>query len=139
MKRRAISAAVAQLLYTQLVIGSNPILPINKKKKKMTHFEWSVDYLKKYSSLGEHSNIVYVLGYTCIGINTEGTIRTEYGKGGEATLSTDNLSSPIPYEDLTEADVRGWLSGVKSSVENIIEGQINGSDDVEIRNFPWNS
>ena len=105
----------------------------------MTHFEWSIDYLKKYSSLGEHSNIVYVLGYTCIGINTEGTIRTEYGKGGEATLSTDNLSSPIPYEDLTEADVHGWLSGVKSSVENIIEGQINGSDDVEIRNFPWNS
>ncbi len=28
LRIRAISAAVAQLLYTQLVIGSNPILPI---------------------------------------------------------------------------------------------------------------
>ena len=36
----------------------------------------------KYSSLGEHSNIVYKVGYTCTGINTSGILTTRLGKGG---------------------------------------------------------
>ena len=75
----------------------------------MTQYNWRIDHLRKYSSLGEHSNIVYELGYTCIGVNTAGTIRTEYAKGGTLTLSTDSLSNPIAYNDLTEEIVEGWL------------------------------
>ena len=73
----------------------------------MTHFNWSIDYLKKYSSLGEHSNIVYSVGYTCTGINTSGILTTRYGEGGSVGLSTAGLESPVAYESLTEDIVQG--------------------------------
>ena len=73
----------------------------------MTHFEWRIDYLKKYSSLGEHSNIVYQVGYTCTGINTSGIRTDRYTIIG---LSTESLVSPIAYASLTEDDVQGWVS-----------------------------
>ena len=105
----------------------------------MTQYNWRIDHLRKYSSLGEYSNIVYELGYTCIGVNTAGTIRTEYAKGGTLTLSTDSLSNPIAYNDLTEEIVEGWLSPIKSDVEHLVEAEITGNDETYIRNLPWSS
>ena len=103
----------------------------------MTHFEWRIDYLKKYSSLGEHSNIVYKVYYTCTGINTSGILTTRWGKGGNIGLSTENLENPIPYESLTENDVQGWLVGIKPSIQNEVEESINGGDTSPISVMPW--
>ena len=103
----------------------------------MTHFNWSIDYLKKYSSLGEHSNIVYAVGYTCAGINTAGTISMEFSTSGNLDLNTENLVDPVAYANLTEDIVIGWLSGIKSTVENKVEGNINGNDETIIKTMPW--
>ena len=103
----------------------------------MTHFEWRIDYLKKYSSLGEHSNIVYQVGYTCTGINTSGILTDRYTFGGSVGLSTESLVSPIAYASLTEDNVQGWVSSVKPEVQSTVEEYINGGDDVEVVNFPW--
>ena len=103
----------------------------------MTHFNWSIDYLKKYSSLGEHSNIVYSVGYTCTGINTSGILTNKYGAGGSVGLSTENLENPVAYGSLTEEIVQGWLSETKLKVEPIVEGDINGGDATAIQVMPW--
>ena len=105
----------------------------------MTRYTWRIDHLRKYSSLGEHSDIVYEVGYTCIGENRHGTIRTNYSIGGKLTLSTDNLSNPISYGDLTEEIVLDWLSPVKTDTENLVEAEITGNDETYIRNLPWRS
>ena len=94
----------------------------------MTHFEWRIDYLKKYSSLGEHSNIVYQVGYTCTGINTSGIRTDRYSIGGATGLSTESLADKY---------VQGWVSSVKPGVQSIIEEYINDGDEVEVVNFPW--
>ena len=105
----------------------------------MTRYTWRIDHLRKYSSLGEHSDIVYEVGYTCYGENRHGTIRTEYSLGGKLTLSTDSLSNPISYDDLTEEIVLNWLSPVKTDTENLVEAEITGNDETYIRNLPWRS
>ena len=87
----------------------------------MTHFEWRIDYLKKYSSLGEHSNIVYQVGYTCTGINTSGIRTDRYSIGGATGLSTESLADPIPY----------------SSKVMFPYKYINDGDELEVVNFPW--
>ena len=103
----------------------------------MTHFEWSIDYLKKFSSLGEYSDIVYEVGWTCTGINTSGIITTRSGQGGAIELPTENLENPVAYESLTEEIVQGWLSSTKPNVESIVEGDINGGDATAIQVMPW--
>ena len=103
----------------------------------MTHFDWRINYRKKYSSLGEHSNIVYQVGYNCTGINTSGIRTDRYSIGGSIGLSTESLADPIPYASLTEGDVQGWVSSVKPEVQSTIEEYINGGDEVEVVNFPW--
>jgi len=103
----------------------------------MTHFDWRIEYLKKYSSLGEHSNIVYEVGYTCTGINTSGIRTDRYAYHGLVELSTENLTSPIAYDSLTEDNVQSWMSLVKPEVQSKVDEYINGSDNVKIVNFPW--
>ena len=104
----------------------------------MTHFDWRIDYLKKYSSCGEHNNIVYEVGYTCTGINTSGIMTTKHSEAGSVLLSTENLVDPISYGSLTEDIVQGWISKTKPTGESIIEGFINGGDDYPIDSMPWN-
>ena len=103
----------------------------------MTHFNWNIEYLKKYSSLGEHNDIVYTVGYDCTGINTSGILTTTYNKIGSVDLSTENIENPVPYADLTKDIVINWLSDIKSTVETNVEGNINGNDETYIQNFPW--
>ena len=103
----------------------------------MTRYTWRIDHLRKYSSLGEYSDIVYEVGYTCTGENRHGTIRTKYVVGGKMTLSTDILSNPIAYDDLTEEIVLSWLSPIKTDTENLVEAEITGNDKTYIRNLPW--
>ena len=93
--------------------------------------------MQKYSSLGEHSNIVYSVGYTCVGINTAGTISMEFSTSGNLDLNTENLVDPVAYVNLTEDVVLGWLSEIKTTVETKVEGQINGNDETIIKTMPW--
>ena len=103
----------------------------------MTQFNWSVDYLKKYSSVDEYSDIVYAVGYNCTGINTSGILTNKYGAGGSVGLSTESLENPIAYESLTEDTVQGWISEIKSDIETKVEANINGGDDTPVEVMPW--
>ena len=53
----------------------------------MTHFDWEISYLKKYSTHGEFSDIVYEVGYTCVGINTAGILTSKNSYASSHSLS----------------------------------------------------
>ena len=97
----------------------------------MTHFEWSVDYLKKYSSVDEYSDIVYAVGYTC-SINTSGIRTDTYNKIKIVGSLLKVLQNQLHTESLTEDIVIGWLSDeIKVAVEINVEEYINdGNDEV---------
>ena len=106
------------------------------------HISWDINYLKKHTTLGEHSNIVYELEWQCSGINTTGII-TSHHYMGNVTLNTSNISNPIPYESLTKDVVVGWA---KSSpdvdpefIENYIMEEMTVDDPIAdaITTMPW--
>jgi len=92
----------------------------------MTNFNWTVTQL--YTQTIE-SNPYYVVTaiYDVVGVNGEYTASL---KNNNAQFSTADVTTFIPYEDLTEAIVIGWIkeslgeNGI-ISIEACIQGQIN--------------
>jgi len=103
----------------------------------MTHFDWEINYLKKYSTHGEFSDIVYEVGYTCVGINTAGILTSKNSYASSHSLSIDGLENPIAYSSLTEDIVMGWINEAKPAIESAVEGNINGADASPITVMPW--
>ena len=104
------------------------------------HLSWDIKHLKKHSTLGEHSDIVYEIGWICSGINTAGLI-TFHDYDDTITLKTSDLSNPIPYASLTKDVVIGW---VKDNCDvNYIEDYVMGemtiidNDPDKITTLPW--
>jgi hypothetical protein len=68
---------------------------------KITH-TWSI---KNLDQLNDDKKIVANVNFEVE--STNGTISTR--SGGMVKLETDNLSNPIPYADLTQEIVIGWV------------------------------
>ena len=91
----------------------------------MTTFTWAVTALYT-ETVATEQNYVVIANYTVLGV--DGTYNAELSN--TATFSTASVSPFIPYEDLTEAIVIGWIQddlgpdGV-SNIEASIQGQIN--------------
>jgi hypothetical protein len=91
----------------------------------MTTFTWAVTALYT-ETVATEQNYVVIANYTVVGV--DGTYSAELSN--TARFSTASVSPFIPYEDLTEAIVIGWIQdelgpdGV-SNIEACIQGQIN--------------
>jgi hypothetical protein len=91
----------------------------------MTTFTWAVTALYTETIAGEQ-NYVVIANYSVVGV--DGTYSASLSN--IARFSTESMSPFIPYEDLTEAVVIGWIQtdlGV-DGVDNIyacIQGQID--------------
>jgi len=91
----------------------------------MTTFTWAVTALYT-ETVATEQNYVVIANYTVVGV--DGTYSAELSN--IARFSTDSVSPFVPYEDLTEAIVIGWIQdelgpdGV-SNIEACIQGQIN--------------
>ena len=107
-------------------------------------YTWAVTSLKKTTD-GSISNVVVQSTWTCTGTDEDG----DSGVFNGATpfpLSSVDPAAFIPYEDLTEADVLGWIQAVvvgayKEHVDAQIMKQIALEKDpvVDVPNgdFPW--
>ena len=91
----------------------------------MTTFTWAVTALYTETVAGEQDYVV-IANYSVVGV--DGTYSASLSN--IARFSTASVSPFIPYEDLTEAIVIGWIQselGVDgvSNIESCIQGQID--------------
>ena len=91
----------------------------------MTTFTWAVTALYT-ETVGTEQDYVVIANYTVVGVDDTYSASLS----NIARFSTESVSPFIPYEDLTEADVIGWIQtdlGV-DGVNNLyacIQGQID--------------
>ena len=91
----------------------------------MTTFTWAVTALYT-ETIATEQNYVVIANYTVIGV--DGTYNAELSN--IARFNTASVSPFVPYEDLTNDIVIGWIQdelgpdGV-SNLEACIQGQIN--------------
>lgn len=66
---------------------------------------WTATNLDYYTSLDDHTDVVYVVHWNCQDEDADGNIGRCYGTVG---LSTDDLSDFTAYADITEEQAIGW-------------------------------
>jgi hypothetical protein len=91
----------------------------------MTNFNWIVNALYTQTIAGEQDYVV-IASFDVVGIDGEYTAKVT----GTQTFSTESVSPFIPYEDLTNIIVVGWIQQDlgQDAIENIystIQGQID--------------
>ena len=91
----------------------------------MTTYTWNVTALYTETVAGEQ-NYVVIANYEVIGVDGQYTA----GLSNIARFNTESMSPFIPYEDLTNEIVIGWIQtdlGVDgvSNLEACIQGQID--------------
>jgi hypothetical protein len=107
-------------------------------------YTWAVTSLKKTTD-GSVDNFVVQSTWTCTGTDEDGDSGTF---NGATPFPLDSLDPAtfIPYEDLTEADVLGWIEAVVvGSYKDHVDAQINKQIalikdpvvDVPEGDFPW--
>lgn len=91
----------------------------------MTTFTWAVDALYTETIEGQQDYVV-IANYTLSGVDGE----YEASISGIAQFSTESVGEFIPYDELTEAIVVGWIQdelgedGV-ANLEACVQGQID--------------
>jgi hypothetical protein len=107
-------------------------------------YTWAVTSLKKTTD-GSVDNFVVQSTWTCTGTDEDGDSGTFNGATPFPLDSLDPVTF-IPYEDLTEADVLGWIEAVVvGSYKEHVDAQINKQIalikdpvvEVPEGDFPW--
>lgn len=91
----------------------------------MTTFTWAVDALYT-ETIADQQDYVVIANYTLVGVDGE----YEASISNTARFSTESVSEFIPYADLTNEIVIGWVQeelGVDgvANLEACIQGQID--------------
>ena len=95
----------------------------------MTQFTWTVTQLLTETIAGEQ-NYVVIANYEVVGV--DGVYTSSINDS--ARFSTANVDSFIPYEDLTNSIVIGWIQALlgvdgvanyEASIQGQIDSQIN--------------
>jgi len=91
----------------------------------MTTYTWAVTALYT-ETIDGHQDYVVIANYLVLGV--DGTYGAELSN--IARFSTESVDPFIPYEDLTEADVIGWIQQTlgQDGIDNLyacIQGQID--------------
>jgi len=107
----------------------------------MTTYTWNVTALYTETIAGEQ-NYVVIANYNVVGV--DGT--HEASLSNIARFSTESVSPFIPYEDLTEADVIGWIqadlgtdgvNNLYACIQGQIDSQINPPVVPQNTPLPW--
>lgn len=107
-------------------------------------YTWALKSLKK-ADIGELPGVIVQTHWTCTGTDADGNDGTFHGATPfkPEEVDPDNFTA---YEDLTEAQVLGWIQAVvvgqyKDHVDQQIEKQIMAKkvaiEDVPEGQFPW--
>jgi hypothetical protein len=109
-------------------------------------YTWAITSLKKTTDVAlDIDNVVVQSTWTCTGTDEDGDSGTFNG-ATPFPLSSVDPATFIPYEDLTEADVLGWIQAVVvGGYKDHVDAQINKQIalekdpvvDVPEGDFPW--
>jgi len=108
----------------------------------MTTFTWIVKQLLTQTIDGEQ-NYVVIANYDVVGVDGEYSSSIS----DSAKFSTDNVENFIPYDQLTNDIVVGWIKSVlgpdtvanyEESIQGQIDSQINPPITPQNTPLPWN-
>ena len=106
----------------------------------MTTFTWTVTQLLTETIAGEQ-NYVVIANYEVVGVDGVYTSSIQ----DSARFSTDKITPFIPYEDLTNTIVIGWIQSIlgvdgvanyEESIQGQIDSQINPPVTPEVTPLP---
>ena len=107
----------------------------------MTTYTWAVTALYTETIAGEQ-NYVVIANYEVVGVDGEYSSSIS----DSARFSTENVETFIPYEDLTNDIVVGWIQGIlgpdgvanyEGSIQGQIDSQINPPVTPQVTPLPW--
>lgn len=107
----------------------------------MTTYTWAVTALYT-QTIADEQNYVVIANYLVVG--TDGTYSAELSN--IARFSTESVSPFVPYEDLTNNIVIGWIqdelgvdgvSNLYACIQGQIDSQINPPVSPENTPLPW--
>ena len=67
---------------------------------------WNLNNVKVYNTLDGNSDVIYLVNYNVTATDGNGNV---YTLSKEATIDTSSITDFIPFENLTEAEVLGWV------------------------------
>lgn len=67
---------------------------------------WNLKNVKVYNTLDGNSDVIYLVNYNVTATGNGGT----YALPKEATIDTSSITDFVPFADLTEAIVMGWVT-----------------------------
>lgn len=75
-------------------------------------FNWTVQSMSSYPQYAGETDVVFMVSWTCTGVESSGG--TEYTNSyfGTTAVTYEAGSPYIPYDQLTEAQVIGWVQAV---------------------------
>ena len=87
----------------------------------MTTFTWTIANLERNTANGG----ITVAHWRCTGDDSNGNIASSYGTTSHSP--DPDAADFVAFDDLTEADVLGWVHGVidQAATESAIEAKIN--------------
>ena len=94
---------------------------------------WNLNNVKVYNTLDGNSDVIYLVSYNVTASDGNGNV---YVLTKEATIETSSITDFIPFADLTEADVLGWVetdlgtegvAAIDQEAENALNDMLNTS------------
>ena len=96
-----------------------------------TSYTFKVENLER-----ESDGFVHTAVYTYTGVSTTGSSMMTHSLAGICTFSRPD--SLVPYNDLTESQVIGWIqTGIGSTQISVMQSDLNQYIDPNIIGTPW--
>lgn len=67
---------------------------------------WKISNVKVYNTLDGNSDVIYLVNYNVTATGNGGA----YALSKEATIDTSSITDFVPFADLTEEIVLGWVT-----------------------------
>jgi hypothetical protein len=67
---------------------------------------WKINNVKVYNTLDNNSDVIYLVNYNVTATGSGGS----YALSKEATIDTSSITDFVPFPDLTEEIVLGWIT-----------------------------
>lgn len=90
---------------------------------------WKVKNVKVYNTLDGNDDVIYLVNYNVCVVDTNGNV---YLLPKEANIDTSSITDFVPFADLTESIVIGWVKDAlgASGVTDIEQEAADGFDEM---------
>lgn len=108
----------------------------------MTTFNWTVTKMDCYPQVAGKTNVVFTVHWTCSGTATQSAKTYSASVYSTCSLPLPTGTNYIPYADLTQAQVLGWIWGAgvdKTATEAAVQKQIDSQSNPPViaPALPW--